>query len=37
MVGVGYWVLAARRNNFAVVDIGLLLEGNHGEGILAGA
>ena len=22
-------------NNFAVVDIGLVLEGNHGEGILA--
>ena len=23
-------------NNFAVVDIGLVLEGNHGEGTLAG-
>ena len=23
-------------NNFAVMDIGLVLEGNHGEGILAG-
>ena len=36
MVGAVYWVLAANRNNSAVVDIGLLLEGNRGEGILSG-
>lgn len=36
LVGSGYWELAARSNNFAVVDIGLVLEGNHGEGILVG-